>query len=160
DRRRAWSNLQARAGSTSHAQPLTAAAAAPSSRAMRHHLSYARAGVSVTRRDFLRTVGSSAGVWLVTCGDNSHVLAGSAVLDADYDPSPEFASGMLEAVVAAAPDLVISIGDFPYTDNGPPAMTVPEYRARHAEVRCQPSVRAMLDAAGMYAIYDDHEVRN
>jgi phosphodiesterase/alkaline phosphatase D-like protein len=204
--------------------------------------------VTVTRRDFLRTVGSSTGVWLITCGDNTRVLAASAVLDpdessavvaiwsqlagaiadvavhapgqpvtrtqialdgetghavltglvpdarhdvairvagaavathqvrtapraddprpvrvaivADYDPSPEFASGMIDAVIDAAPDQVISIGDFPYTDNGPPAMTVPEYRARHSELRCHPPVRALLDAAGMYAIYDDHEVRN
>ena len=42
----------------------------------------------------------------------------------------------------------------------PPAQTVPEYRARHAETRCHPPVRALLEAAGMWAIYDDHEVRN
>jgi len=81
-------------------------------------------------------------------------------ITADCDPSREFASGMLGAVVAAAPDLVISIGDFPYTDNGPPAQTVAEYRARHVELRVHPPVRALLEAAGMYAIYDDHEVRN
>lgn len=79
---------------------------------------------------------------------------------ADCDPSPAFASGMLDAVVAAAPELVISIGDFPYTDNGPPATTVPAYRARHVELRNHPPVRAMLASAGLYAIYDDHEVRN
>ncbi|HEY0482676.1 MAG TPA: alkaline phosphatase D family protein [Kofleriaceae bacterium] len=79
---------------------------------------------------------------------------------ADCDPSPAFASGMIDAVAAAAPDLVISIGDFPYTDNGPPAHTVAEYRARHVELRTHPPVRALLAAAGMYAIYDDHEVRN
>jgi alkaline phosphatase D len=67
---------------------------------------------------------------------------------------------VIDAVIAAAPELVISIGDFPYTDNGPPATTVPEYRARHAETRRHPPVRALFEAAGCYAIYDDHEVRN
>jgi len=81
-------------------------------------------------------------------------------VSADYDPSPAFASGMLDALIAAEPELVISIGDFPYTDNGPPAMTVAEYRARHVELRTHPPVRALLEACGMYAIYDDHEVRN
>ncbi|HEX7836080.1 MAG TPA: alkaline phosphatase D family protein [Kofleriaceae bacterium] len=79
---------------------------------------------------------------------------------ADYDPNPAFASGLVDAIIAAAPEIVISIGDFPYTDNGPPAMTVPEYRARHIETRTHPPVRALLESAGMYAIYDDHEVRN
>jgi phosphodiesterase/alkaline phosphatase D-like protein len=204
--------------------------------------------VTVTRREFLRTVGSTSAAWLVTCGDNRAVVAAGAVLDpddssvvvsvwsqlpdapaeveirasgalvtralielagetghavigdlaadtvhdvaitvagfalgpyrirtappvsepravrvaivADYDPSPEFANGTIDAVIAATPDLVISIGDFPYTDNGPPAMTVPEYRARHADTRRHPPVQAMLAAAGLWAIYDDHEVRN
>jgi hypothetical protein len=81
-------------------------------------------------------------------------------VSADYDPSPAFASGLLDALIAAAPEIVISIGDFPYTDNGPPAMTVAEYRARHVELRTHPPVRALLEACGMYAIYDDHEVLN
>jgi PhoD-like phosphatase len=204
--------------------------------------------VTVTRREFLRTVGSTTAAWLVTCGDNTPLLAGSAVLDpdedsavvaiwsrlpgasaevavrapgrpvatteialdgetahlvvsdlvpdavheiavsvagvslgrhqlrtapraddprpvrvaivADYDPDPMYGSGLVDAVIAAAPEIAISLGDFPYTDNGPPARTVPEYRARHAETRCDPPVRALLETAGMWAIYDDHEVRN
>ena len=81
-------------------------------------------------------------------------------ITADYDPNPAFASGMIDALIAAEPEIVISIGDFPYTDNGPPAMTVPEYRARHLETRTHPPVRALHEACGMWAIYDDHEVRN
>lgn len=81
-------------------------------------------------------------------------------ISADVDPSPAFDSGLLDALAAEAPELHISIGDFPYTDNGPPAQTVAEYRARHAEVRTHPPVRGLLEACGMYAIYDDHEFRN
>jgi phosphodiesterase/alkaline phosphatase D-like protein len=81
-------------------------------------------------------------------------------ISADIDPSPEFDSGMLDAMVAEDPELTISIGDFPYADNGPPAMTVPQYRARHVELRSHPPVRGLLEACGMRAIYDDHEFRN
>jgi len=81
-------------------------------------------------------------------------------ISADVDPSPEFASGIFDAVVAEAPELYVSLGDFPYADNAPGAQTVEEYRQRHREVRTHPPVRALLEAAGMYAIYDDHEFRN
>jgi alkaline phosphatase D len=79
---------------------------------------------------------------------------------ADLDPSPEFDSDLLAQLIAAAPDLHVSIGDFPYTDNGPPANTVPEYRARHLELRTAPKVRPWLQSVGVRAIYDDHEFRN
>lgn len=204
--------------------------------------------VTLSRRELLQLLGTSATAWAVRCGDNDAVVAASAVLDpddhsvvvavwsrladhvaeiaafaggrpvtaarvvldgeiagvaltglmpdtrhditvtvaglalgphrvrtaprpddprpvrvavsADFDPAPAFASAMLDAVIAAEPETVISIGDFPYTDNGPPARTVAEYRARHVELRSHPPVRALLESCGMYAIYDDHEVRN
>jgi phosphodiesterase/alkaline phosphatase D-like protein len=81
-------------------------------------------------------------------------------ISADVDPNPQFDSGILDAVVAADPELYISIGDFPYTDNGPPAATVAQYRSRHVEVRTHPPVRNLLEACGMRAIYDDHEFAN
>jgi hypothetical protein len=79
---------------------------------------------------------------------------------ADVDPNPAFASGMCDALAAEDPELHISLGDFPYTDNGPPAQTVADYRARHVEVRTHPPVRGVLEACGLCAIYDDHEFRN
>ena len=81
-------------------------------------------------------------------------------ISADVDPNPQFDSGMLDALAAEAPELHISIGDFPYTDNGPPAQTVAQYRERHVELRTHPPVRGVLEACGMRAIYDDHEFRN
>src|SRR3569623_3832162 len=45
-------------------------------------------------------------------------------VSADLAPSPEFCSDLLEQLAAAAPAVYVSIGDFPYTDNGPPAMDV------------------------------------
>jgi alkaline phosphatase D len=81
-------------------------------------------------------------------------------ISADLDQSPEFDTDVLDQVAATAPDIYLSIGDFPYTDNGPPAMTVDEYRARHAQLRTAPRVRRFLQAVGVRAIYDDHEFRN
>lgn len=81
-------------------------------------------------------------------------------VSADLDPDPSFESDLLAQLAAAAPELYVSIGDFPYTDNGPPAMTVPVYRERHAQLRTAPKVRACFDTLGVRAIYDDHDFRN
>lgn len=79
---------------------------------------------------------------------------------ADLDPDPSFDSDLLEQLAAAAPEVFVSIGDFPYTDDGPPAQTVATYRERHAQLRTAPKVRACFDTMGVRAIYDDHEFRN
>ena len=81
-------------------------------------------------------------------------------ISADIDPSSEFQTDLIDHIVALGPELYISLGDFPYTDNGPPAETLDEYRDRHVAVRLAPHVRRLLCAAGVRAIYDDHEVRN
>jgi hypothetical protein len=80
---------------------------------------------------------------------------------ADVDPDPEFDTDLIAHLIAASPDLVVSLGDFPYTDNGPDlAMTRSAYRDRHIEARSLPKVRTLLESAGLRAIYDDHEFRN
>lgn len=81
-------------------------------------------------------------------------------VSADWDPQPEFASDLVDHLVAAEPELYVSIGDNPYTDNGPPAMDVATYRERHTELRTDPKARALHEACGWRAIYDDHEFRN
>ena len=81
-------------------------------------------------------------------------------VSADLDPDPSYDSDLLEQLAAAAPEVFVSIGDFPYTDNGPRAETVATYRERHAELRTAPKVRACFDTMGVRAIYDDHEFRN
>jgi alkaline phosphatase D len=79
---------------------------------------------------------------------------------ADVDPSPEFDTDLARHVVDARPDLLVTLGDFPYTDNGPPAMDADAYRERHAELRTLPKARALLQAMPVRSIYDDHEFRN
>ena len=95
-----------------------------------------------------------------TAPDPSETRAVRLAVSADLDPDPSFDSDLLVQLAAIAPEVYVSIGDFPYTDNGPVAMTVPEYRQRHAELRTAPKVRACFDTMGVRAIYDDHEFRN
>jgi alkaline phosphatase D len=81
-------------------------------------------------------------------------------IGADMDPIPDYASDLLAQLVAADPDLLVTIGDFPYTDDGPIAQTVDEYRQRHALLRTFPAMRSVFEAMPVAAIYDDHEFRN
>jgi alkaline phosphatase D len=80
---------------------------------------------------------------------------------ADLDPSDRYDNDLVEHLVAAAPDLIVGLGDLPYCDNGPDvAQTHDAYRDRHAETRSHPKFRPIFELAGMRAIYDDHEFRN
>ena len=85
----------------------------------------------------------------------------SIAMLADVDPSPAFDSDLVAHLVAASPDLLVSLGDFPYCDNGPDvAHTLAAYRDRHSEVRTLPKVRKLLESVAIRGIYDDHEFRN
>src|ERR1041385_7982025 len=64
------------------------------------------------------------------------------------DPASESLTHIVDHVVAAEPELYVSIGDNPYTDNGPPAMDVKTYRERHAELRPDPKARALHEQCG------------
>ncbi|MDX2090339.1 MAG: alkaline phosphatase D family protein [Kofleriaceae bacterium] len=82
-------------------------------------------------------------------------------ISADVDCDPSWDSELVDRMLAEEPELYISLGDFPYTDNGPDvAMTVPAYRDRHAQLRIAPHGRRLLEGVGIRAIYDDHEYRN
>jgi len=82
-------------------------------------------------------------------------------VSADIDPSPEFDTDLLAHLAAASPELFVSLGDFPYADNGPDvAVTVEAYRNRYAQTVTAPRQRAWLQAMALRAIYDDHEFRN
>lgn len=80
---------------------------------------------------------------------------------ADIDPSSSYASPIFSAMTDYAADLAVSIGDFPYADNGPNiAKTVAAYRAVHADTRSTPKIARWLASSTLCAIYDDHEFRN
>ncbi len=82
-------------------------------------------------------------------------------VSADYDPHPDFESALVDHVLAADPDLFVSLGDFPYCDNGPDVVQdVPGYRLRHVQARTSPALQALHGGVGVRSIYDDHEFRN
>ena len=79
---------------------------------------------------------------------------------ADFDLDPQFASSMLDTTIAVQPEHLITLGDFPYTDNAPGAITLDEYRDRHRAARGDAAMQRLLRALPVRSIYDDHEVRN
>ncbi|MBP9207007.1 MAG: alkaline phosphatase D family protein [Kofleriaceae bacterium] len=79
---------------------------------------------------------------------------------ADCDLDPQFDSPMLATLAGLDVDCYVSLGDFPYADNAPGAITRAEYTTRHHALRDDPRVQAVLDRTSLRAIYDDHEVRN
>jgi alkaline phosphatase D len=82
-------------------------------------------------------------------------------VSADVDPNPEFDSRVLDSLAAASPELFVSLGDFPYCDNGPElALDVTAYRDRYTSTLTTPKLRAWLQAMAVRGIYDDHEFRN
>lgn len=82
-------------------------------------------------------------------------------VSADYDPHPMFESTLVDHLLAAEPDLFVSIGDFPYCDNGPPVVQdVDGYRMRHVQARSSNALQALYAGVGVRSIYDDHEFRN
>lgn len=83
------------------------------------------------------------------------------LIAADIDPSSDYESPIFSAMTDYAADLAVSIGDFPYADNGPNiAKTVAAYRAVHADARSTPKIARWLASSALCAIYDDHEFRN
>jgi phosphodiesterase/alkaline phosphatase D-like protein len=105
--------------------------------------------------------GASAGTFHVrTAPADDDPQAVRLAVSADIDPYLGYDNGVLDQLADADMDVHVTIGDFPYTDNGPPAMTVPAYRERHREVRVAPRMKIWMQAAAIRAIYDDHEFRN
>ena len=57
-------------------------------------------------------------------------------------------------------DFFIHAGDHTYADHGDNAVTIEQYRARHAENWASAGMRALHRSTGMYLTWDDHEVFN
>jgi phosphodiesterase/alkaline phosphatase D-like protein len=82
-------------------------------------------------------------------------------VSADYDPHADFESTLVDHVIVAKPDLFVSLGDFPYCDNGPDVVQdVPGYRMRHFQARSSKALQALHANIAVRSIYDDHEFRN
>jgi len=81
-------------------------------------------------------------------------------VSADVDESDDYASPIFTTAARDAPDLFVSLGDWPYADNGPSAITRADYHAKQVLTRLAPRVQPWLRASSFRAIYDDHEFAN
>ena len=82
------------------------------------------------------------------------------MVGADVDEDVAYASPIFDTIAAAAPDLFVSLGDWPYADNGPSAFTRDAYEAKYVRGRLTPRFAPWLAASSFRAIYDDHEFAN
>ena len=55
-------------------------------------------------------------------------------------------------------DFFVNLGDWPYADKAPPALTLDDYRERHFEARSLTTTRELLQRLPVFAVYDDHDV--
>lgn len=81
------------------------------------------------------------------------------LVGADIDPDPAYASAIFDTAADLAPDLIVSLGDWPYADNYR-VSTRADYEYAHLQARVAPALRRWRSSAAILAIYDDHEFAN
>lgn len=82
------------------------------------------------------------------------------VFGAEFSNDPRFASPLLDSMARSGASFFISLGDWPYTDLPVQDRTVDQYRASHRLARSLPQTQKLLQALPLYAIYDDHDIKN
>lgn len=85
----------------------------------------------------------------------AHFLVG-----ADVIVDRRFDSSVMELMWSSPARFLVSLGDWPYSDRPPAAVTLAEYRRRHMETRLRDQVRELTRHLPIYAMYDDHEIVN
>jgi alkaline phosphatase D len=104
--------------------------------------------------------GARSAAYAFTTPPADATRAVTLAFSADVDVDPMWDSPIFDAMIAAAPEVFVMLGDFPYADDAPGAVTLDEYRARHRACRADDRIQRWLQTTSVYAIYDDHEVRN
>ena len=82
------------------------------------------------------------------------------VFGAEFSNDPRFFSPLLANMARSGAAFFISLGDWPYTDLPVQDRTVADYRASHRLARALPETQRLLQALPLYAIYDDHDIKN
>jgi alkaline phosphatase D len=118
------------------------------------------AGLAPGQRHRVVVDGAEAAFSFSTAPPDDDVRPVRIAWSGDLDLDPEFASGILDTLRATEPAVFVSLGDWPYADNGPAPEDLAGYRDRHRIAREDPGTQAMLRAMSVRAIYDDHEVLN
>jgi len=83
------------------------------------------------------------------------------VFGADIISMDKYRSNITERMLATGAQAFISLGDWPYCDlPRPAAETLAEYRQCHRKSRAIPQLQKLLERMPVYAIFDDHEIKN
>jgi alkaline phosphatase D len=65
---------------------------------------------------------------------------------------------IMDAIRAQQPDFFLHLGDTIYADRGGIARRLPEFWAKYRANRADPASQRLFAAAGVYVVWDDHEV--
>jgi alkaline phosphatase D len=121
----------------------------------------ALAPATVYRVSWFASDGASHGpTRFVTAPADDDARPQRLAVSADVDEAPRFATPIFDTIAALNPDLFVSLGDWPYADNGPPAITRDEYEDAHARAQLAPRFQPWRRATSFRCIYDDHEFAN
>lgn len=71
-----------------------------------------------------------------------------------------FDTALFDDLARAAPDLTVSLGDWPYADDSGVMCSPDEALARYVDARGARGLQPWLERTSVRAIYDDHEVQN
>jgi alkaline phosphatase D len=82
------------------------------------------------------------------------------VYTADIGPRAKWRGFVVDQMATEDADLLLFLGDWPYADVHPKALTALDFRRKYREHRAIPLFRRMLAARGLEAVWDDHEVKN
>ena len=82
------------------------------------------------------------------------------VFGAEFSNDPRFDTSLLTSMAASGAEFFISLGDWPYTDLPVQDRKVDQYRSSHRLARSLPKTQALMKTMPLYAIYDDHDIKN
>ncbi len=82
------------------------------------------------------------------------------VFTADIGPRDKWHRFVVDQMTEEDADLLLFLGDWPYADVPPKALTGLDFRRKYRDHRAVPVFRRMLGARGLEAVWDDHEIKN
>lgn len=101
------------------------------------------------------------GPWLRlrTAPDPTVAAPVSFLFSADIGPERDLYD-IFSMLIAERGDFYLHLGDWPYADKAPAAVTLTEFRGKHRAVREPDEIQEWLWATPVAPIYDDHDIVN
>lgn len=82
------------------------------------------------------------------------------VFGAELSNDPKFDTPLIDTMSQTGASFFLSLGDWPYTDLPVKDVTLDQYRASHRLARLRPQNQLLFKNLPMYAMYDDHDIKN